>query len=129
MKPYSWAGVPLRSVHKYLAYRLEFPAESYWDCLVKAIALSWDEWRSPNQAMNCATGYDGARAWAQAIRHGRSTLRLGFLYPADKERLQFILAGREEEYWTRQFNVMPRDVFTRWVPASEQNRPEKGSGC
>jgi len=27
MKPYSWAGVPLRSVHKYLAYRLEFPAE------------------------------------------------------------------------------------------------------
>ena len=60
--------------------------ESYWDCFAKAAVLSWDEWRVGSQAV-CRTGYDGAQALAQAIQRGRATRRLGFLWPADKERL------------------------------------------
>ncbi len=110
MKPRSLLGIPLRILQKYLTYRLWFPTESYWDCLAKAAILSWDEWRVGSQAV-CRTGYDGAQAWAQAIQRGRSTRRLAFLWPADKERLQYILEGREDEYWTRQFNVMPAAVY------------------
>ncbi len=87
----------------------------------------------------CRTGYDGAQAWAQAIQRGRATRRLGFLWPADKERLQYILEGREDEYWMRQFNVMPAAMYRRWsagdstgeavataIPGHKRPQPEAG---